>query len=230
VSDDNDIAGFIARWSRRKHEAASDRRPENDVAPPRDDEVQTLPAQTLPQQPAQPGEAEAAAVDLSQLPSLDSIDAQTDVRAFLQKGVPADLSRAALRRAWAADPAIRDFIGLSENSFDFNSGEIPGFGPLAPDFDVAGFANRIFEGSAEEKPAPPARAAGEEQPEQVSPALPAGETTSTESQMRGDPATDQSEAVSSGGADDNEKNIASQQDEPSAAARAQRHGSALPKA
>jgi len=39
--------------------------------------------------------------------------------------------RAALRRAWSTDLAIRDFIGLSENSWDFNApGGVPGFGSL----------------------------------------------------------------------------------------------------
>jgi hypothetical protein len=40
---------------------------------------------------------------------------------------PEDLKRAALRRAWLADPAIRDFIGLSGDSSDFNaSAGVPG--------------------------------------------------------------------------------------------------------
>ncbi len=60
--------------------------------------------------------------------------AKTDLRAFLGKGVPAELTVAALRRGWSADPAIRDFIGLSENSWDFNDpGGIPGFGTLEPE-------------------------------------------------------------------------------------------------
>jgi hypothetical protein len=70
-------------------------------------------------------------LDLSQLPALDSITETTDVRAFLARGVPATLTREALRRAWSADPGIRDFIGLSENSWDFNAPDgVPGFGPL----------------------------------------------------------------------------------------------------
>jgi hypothetical protein len=41
---------------------------------------------------------------------------------------PADLTRATLRRAWSADPAMRGFIGLSENSWDFNATDgVPGF-------------------------------------------------------------------------------------------------------
>ena len=58
-----------------------------------------------------------------ELPPVESIDAATDIRAFLNKGVPQDLTRAALRRAWSSDPAIRDFIGLSENSWDFTAPE-----------------------------------------------------------------------------------------------------------
>ena len=42
---------------------------------------------------------------------------------------PLELSRAALRRAWAADPAIRDFVGLAENAWDFTDPTaMPGFG------------------------------------------------------------------------------------------------------
>jgi hypothetical protein len=50
---------------------------------------------------------------------------------FLQSGVPAELTVAALRRAWVSDPVIRDFIGIAENQWDFtNPATIPGFGPL----------------------------------------------------------------------------------------------------
>jgi Protein of unknown function (DUF3306) len=66
------------------------------------------------------------------LPPIGSISAGSDIRPFLSTGVPADLTRAALRRAWSVDPTIRDFIGLSENSWDFDAtGGVPGFGPLA---------------------------------------------------------------------------------------------------
>src|SRR5262249_6783463 len=79
---------------------------------------------------AQPG-APDSGPDLSNLPPIDSIDAATDITAFLRKGIPSELSRAALRRAWSADPAIRDFIGLAENAWDFNDPHaMPGFGPL----------------------------------------------------------------------------------------------------
>jgi Protein of unknown function (DUF3306) len=66
--------------------------------------------------------------DLASLPSIEAIAADTDVRGFLQSGVPAELTRAALRRAWTGDPAIRDFVGIAENQWDFNDpNAIPGF-------------------------------------------------------------------------------------------------------
>ena len=79
-----------------------------------------------------PGDAARdAPFDLASLPSIESIAADTDIGAFLRSGVPAELTRAALRRAWASDPAIRDFIGIAENQWDFNGPDaIPGFGPM----------------------------------------------------------------------------------------------------
>jgi hypothetical protein len=59
--------------------------------------------------------------DAASLPPIGSIGAASDIRPFLEPGVPQDLARAALRRAWTVDPAIRDFVGLSENSWDFNA-------------------------------------------------------------------------------------------------------------
>jgi len=113
---------FLVRWSRRKREAKA----VVNAPPP------TEPAGTP--NPASPAAAENppdAEVDLSSLPPIDSIDAATDITAFLRKGIPQELSRAALRRAWAADPAIRDFVGLAENAWDFNDPHaMPGFGPL----------------------------------------------------------------------------------------------------
>ena len=81
-----------------------------------------------------PGPAAGAfpAFDPASLPPIESIVASSDVRPFLAAGVPPELTRAALRSAWAADPAIRDFVGIAESQWDFNQADaIPGFGPLA---------------------------------------------------------------------------------------------------
>ncbi|QQO23286.1 DUF3306 domain-containing protein [Bradyrhizobium diazoefficiens] len=110
---------FLARWSRRKRASKSDAPPAETAKPASDAAVRS---------PAAEVEAE---VDLGSLPSVDSITAGTDITAFLRKGVPQELMRGALRRAWSADPAIRDFVGLAENAWDFNDpNAMPGFGPL----------------------------------------------------------------------------------------------------
>ena len=47
------------------------------------------------------------------------------------------LTKAALRRVWTTDPAIRDFIGIAENQWDFTDPTaMPGFGPLEATDDV----------------------------------------------------------------------------------------------
>jgi Protein of unknown function (DUF3306) len=81
---------------------------------------------------------------LDDLPAIDEIVATTDIRAFLKPGVPESLKHAALRRAWVADPAIRDFIGIAENQWDFtNPASIPGFGTLESLQDVYHLLPRI---------------------------------------------------------------------------------------
>jgi hypothetical protein len=89
-----------------------------------------------------------APFDPASLPSIDAIDVETDIRDFLQSGVPAKLSRDALRRAWTNDPAIRDFIGIAENQWDFNDpNSIPGFGPLPEARDLSGLLSQVLGGS-----------------------------------------------------------------------------------
>src|SRR5262245_31602247 len=134
---------FLSRWSRRKIEAeqakdtpqgtgdASQQREPNPSARPREDGDPEPREKTESQEAAETAaldphvrgnergtgsdDSKEPEFDLSTLPSLDSITAETDIRVFLQKGVPPHLTRAALRRAWSADPNIRDFIGIAEN-------------------------------------------------------------------------------------------------------------------
>jgi len=114
---------FLARWSRRKHQAkAGDAAPEPDKLV---DAKDLTPPGDISEEIAR------SEADLSNLPPINAIDATTDITAFLRKGIPQELSREALRRAWTADPAIRDFVGLAENAWDFNDpNAMPGFGPL----------------------------------------------------------------------------------------------------
>lgn len=135
---------FLTRWSRRKREAEGAK-----VAPPnahvRDADV--APQHQLPPQNVETAEAE---FDPASLPPIDSINALTDLTAFLRAGVPAELTRAALRRVWTADPAIRNFVGLAENAWDFTDpNAMPGFGPLESTGEVrrmiAGIVDRMGE-------------------------------------------------------------------------------------
>jgi hypothetical protein len=65
------------------------------------------------------------------LPPIESLGPGSDISAFLSQGVPPELTQAALRSAWLADPAVRDFVEIADNQWDFNTPEaIPGFGPL----------------------------------------------------------------------------------------------------
>jgi hypothetical protein len=128
---------FLTRWSRLKQETAK-----GAPAPSPADQsgsARTARGDEAPPAPSVPDSEPAApeTFDPASLPPLDSIGAGTDIRAFLVRGVPPELARAALRRAWAADPAIRDFIGLSENSWDFTAPDgVPGFGPMRPTDDI----------------------------------------------------------------------------------------------
>jgi len=129
---------FLTRWSRRKRQSADVGKPPAEPAP-RDAE---FPQQTGPiAAPTEP-------FDPATLPPIDSITALSDISAFLQKGVPPELTRAALRRVWTADPAIRDFVGLAENAWDFTDpNAMPGFGPLELNDEVrrmiAGIVDKI---------------------------------------------------------------------------------------
>ena len=125
-----DREAFLARWSRRKREAVTPRTEpvaEQPAAPAAAERQNSEPPNAAPVPRSEPEPA-------AELPAIESIDGGTDIRAFLKEGVPQDLARAALRRAFSSDPAIRDFIGLSENAWDFTApGGVPGFGPFAPD-------------------------------------------------------------------------------------------------
>jgi len=77
----------------------------------------------------EPGTAVPPGFDPTHLPPIESITAASGIRGFLAPGVPAELSRAALRRAWTTDPAIRDFVGLAESQWDFTMPDaVPGSG------------------------------------------------------------------------------------------------------
>jgi hypothetical protein len=121
---DDPAENVLQRWSRRKRAAQTGARAGSEP-------VEPATAEAPPPRAAPPDQSDLPAFDPATLPSLESITAVSDIRAFLAAGVPEELTRAALRRAWAMDPAIRDFIGIAENQWDFTRpNEVPGFGSL----------------------------------------------------------------------------------------------------
>jgi Protein of unknown function (DUF3306) len=140
---------FLARWSRRKHAA---------LAEPAGVETSAMPAPSASEEPTEGAtgalgdhvaatdlDAIAPLFDPASLPPIESIAADTDIRAFLAPGVPPELARAALRRAWAADPKIRDFVGLADYDWDFNAPRsMAGFGPLEMTEELRQIAARIM--------------------------------------------------------------------------------------
>lgn len=136
------VQDFLQRWSRRKLGIAEAE--DATASPP------AGPPQTGEPQAASPSTAEApnespAPFDIASLPPIESIDATTDIRAFLAPGVPVELTRAALHRAWTSDPAIRDFVGIAENQWDFtNPDAVPGFGSLQFTEEVRAMVSQLF--------------------------------------------------------------------------------------
>ncbi len=141
----SDQEKFLTRWSRRKQEIAGEIARSEQPAVPDADRLQDDGKQEAGAKPASPKAKTPDEFDLSTLPSIDSIGASSDIRAFLQTGVPAELKHAALRRAWSADPAIRDFKGLAENDWDFTAADsMRGFGDLDPGTDIQKMLAEIF--------------------------------------------------------------------------------------
>jgi hypothetical protein len=120
---------FLTRWSRRKHHAVEAEQTKSGPG-----EHHSIPEKATTIEPVDAIEGAAPpepVFDLKTLPPIESITAATDIRPFLAPGVPVDVARAALRRAWSADPRIRDFVGLADYDWDYHTpGSAAGFGPL----------------------------------------------------------------------------------------------------
>lgn len=146
-----DPDSFLARWLRHRRDAASQESTRSKPKDVRESSPAASDAQLA-------GDVEPP-FDPACVPPLDSIGPGSDIRPFLATGVPAELKRMALRRAWSTDPTIRDFVGLSENAWDFNAvGAAPGFGAI-DDETVRQLAKKMVEGSGTDLPMPSSAAA-----------------------------------------------------------------------
>ena len=153
---DDEDKGFLARWSQRKREA---KQPEPE-APVADASVQS--------KPVAEGDA-APEFDLSSLPKLEDVTETTDITGFLRKGVPEHLRNAALRKSWALDPAIRNYVNPAlEYAYDWNTpGGVPGSSEIGAGMDVARLVSQIMgSGEPAAEPSIPAADPGKEPPAQ----------------------------------------------------------------
>jgi hypothetical protein len=221
-----DEKGFLARWSQRKREAGKAEPEQAALAKPPADKSQDTPAEPEPP------------FDLDSLPKLDELTAKTDMTVFFKKGVPESIRNAALRKSWALDQAIRNYVNPAlDYAYDWNTpGGVPGGGELAPGTDIARMVAQVFgepreaadktehsgasEGATDEAGAEMRQADALAQPvrlsEPASPTeVPSRDQTDADSQQP--QATDADEAMRG-----ERRSFASQQ-EP------QRHGSARPK-
>ena len=95
---------FSGRWSRRKTEA---RAPE--AEPPAAPDVAE----------SEPGESEEDIV--AALPPVEELEAESDYTPFLDRRVPRDLRRMALRKLWISDPVLANLDGLNDYDDDFRT-------------------------------------------------------------------------------------------------------------
>jgi hypothetical protein len=148
---------FLTRWSRRKHAANAATEETTPSAAPsaaacrqgleieREPPVESECRDDTPDLPCPTPNAIDPPFDPLSLPRIESIGADTDIRGFLEPRVPPELTRAALRRAWAADPKIRDFVGPADYDWDFNApGAMAGFGPLEMTDELRQMAAQII--------------------------------------------------------------------------------------
>jgi hypothetical protein len=145
----DDDKSFLARWSQRKQEA---KQPDQ-ATPAADAGIAASPAT----------ETDASEeFDLSSLPRLEDLTSTTDITMFLRKGVPEHLRNAALRKSWALDPAIRNYVNPAlDYAYDWNTpGGVPGSSELDAGMDVARLVSEIM-GTSEAAVEPSVPAAGD---------------------------------------------------------------------
>ncbi|MGE0846786.1 MAG: DUF3306 domain-containing protein [Flavobacteriaceae bacterium] len=99
---------FLARWSRRKREDDGERRAEDAALAPEAAPEATAPAAADPAEPDAPERHPAEDIDV------DTLDKDSDFTVFMEKGVPALVQQAALRKLWTSDPVLACLDGLND--------------------------------------------------------------------------------------------------------------------
>jgi hypothetical protein len=101
--EDREEEGFADRWSRRKAAARSEA--EESAAPT--DEVASEEAEE--EEP------------LPELPPVEELDAESDYTPFLDRRVPKELRKMALRKLWVSDPVLANLDGLNDYDENFRT-------------------------------------------------------------------------------------------------------------
>lgn len=108
--------GFLSRWSRRKIETQEDLAVETPPVEVVADEA-TAPVTVVEEPELAPEEQEAIIADL---PDIESLTAESDFSAFMQRGVPEELQKLALRKLWKSNPVFANLDGLNDYDEDFS--------------------------------------------------------------------------------------------------------------
>lgn len=151
----NDRRDFLSRWSARKRAEAVTA----GASPPPGQTPQAV-AAAADGPDAGCGAQEVGPDVLAALPRIEDIGPGSDIRAFLQAGIPRALRNAALRRAWTTDPVISTYEDPARDYFwDFNSPALAGHGGPLPVEAVRRMAENLASGApapatAEANPAP----------------------------------------------------------------------------
>ncbi len=141
--------GFLGRWIKRKAEVRDQAAAETTG---KDEPASATPAPERANAVDSDLAAQEPTFDISTLPKLDDITAQTNITDFMRREVPAALRNAALRQAWAIDPAIRDYVNPArEYAYDWNiPGGVPGNGPIEAGYDALKQVAEAFSRPAED--------------------------------------------------------------------------------
>lgn len=139
--------GALSRWSRRKLESTG----------AMEAEAQTPPAAGLagPDDVAQGNRAVEAgseeAVNIEDLPDVDTLTYESDFSVFMKKGVPLELQNLALKKLWRSDPILANVDGLNDYDLDYTKSEVFAIAKEAAQDLVSGKRKSAAEKWQEEK-------------------------------------------------------------------------------
>ncbi len=110
--------GFLSRWSQRKQETKTAPAPEPVVVVEEaaQDQTSVVVSEEPIEEEALSAEQEALIADL---PDVESLTPESDFSPFMQRGVPEELKRLALRKLWRSNPIFANLDGLNDYDEDF---------------------------------------------------------------------------------------------------------------